>query len=68
MGNPNIVPYIVGPLLEGPQKKVPLIFGNSHMDSCQNYGPILGTLNNRCRTIIGTQKGTIILTTTYMQT
>ena len=24
--------------------------------SCQNYGPLLGTPNNRCRTIIGTQK------------
>ena len=34
------------------------------MGSCQNYGPFLGTLNNRCRTILGTQKGTIILTTT----
>ena len=32
---------------------------------CQNYGPFLGTLNNRCRIIIGTQKGTIILTTTH---
>ena len=28
--------------------------------------PFLGTLNNRCRIIIGTQKGTIILTTTHM--
>ena len=27
------------------------------MGSCQNYGPVLGTLNNRCRIIIGTQKG-----------
>ena len=34
------------------------------MDGCQNYGPFLGTLNIRCRIIIGTQKGTIILTTT----
>ena len=31
---------------------------------CQNYGPFLGALNNRCRTILGIQKGTIILTTT----
>ena len=30
---------------------------------CQNYGPLLGTLVIRCRIIIGTQKGTIILTT-----
>ena len=36
------------------------------MGSCQNYGPFLGTLNNRCRTIIGTQKGAIILTTTHI--
>ena len=36
------------------------------MGGCQNYGPFLGTLNNRCRTIIGTKKGTIILTTTHM--
>ena len=26
----------------------------------------MGTLNNRCRTIIGTPKGTIFLTTTRM--
>ena len=37
------------------------------MRDCQNYGPFLGTLNIRCRIIIiGTQKGTIILTTTHM--
>ena len=28
--------------------------------------PFLGTLNIRCRIIIGTQNGTIILTTTHM--
>ena len=28
--------------------------------------PLLGPLNNRCRIIIGTQTGTIILTTTHM--
>ena len=27
----------------------------------KKYGPFLGTLNIRCRTIIGTQEGTIIL-------
>ena len=37
-----------------------------HMGSCQNYGPVLGTLNIRCRNMIRTQKGTIILTTTHM--
>ena len=26
----------------------------------------LGTLNNRCRIILGTQKGTLILTTTHI--
>ena len=36
------------------------------MGGCQNYGPFLGTLNIRCRIIIGIQKGTIILTTTQM--
>ena len=35
------------------------------MGSCQNYGPFLGTLNIRCRIIIRTPKGTIILTTQY---
>ena len=33
----------------------------------QNDGPFWGTLNNRCRIIIRTQKGTIILTTTYIK-
>ena len=33
---------------------------------CQKCGPFLGTLNTRCRIIIGTQKGTIILTTTHV--
>ena len=37
-----------------------------YMGGCQNYGPFWGTLNNRSRIIIGTQKGTIILTTTHM--
>ena len=37
-----------------------------HVGGCQNYGPFLGTLNSRCRIIIGTQKGTLILTTTHM--
>ena len=36
------------------------------MGGCQNYGPFLGSLIIRCRIIIGTKKGTIILTTTYM--
>ena len=32
----------------------------------KNYGPFLGTLDIRCRIIIGTQKGTILLTTIYI--
>ena len=30
-----------------------------------NYGPFLGTLNIRCRIVIGTQTGTVTLTTTH---
>ena len=36
------------------------------MGDCQNYDPFWGTLNIRCRIIIGIQKGTIILTSTHM--
>ena len=39
---------------------------NEYMGGCQNYGPLLGPLNTRCRTMIRNQKGTIILTTTHM--
>ena len=39
----------------------------NYMGGCQNYGPFLGTLINSCRIIIGTQKGTIILTTTHIK-
>ena len=37
-----------------------------YMGGCQNSGPFLGTLNIRCRTIIGIQKGTIISKTTHI--
>ena len=47
-------------------EQIPVPFPGLHMGGCQNCGPFLGTLNNRCRIIIGTQKGTIILTTTHM--
>ena len=30
IGDPNIAPQLVGSLLEGPQNKVPLIFGNCY--------------------------------------
>ena len=36
------------------------------MGGRQNYDPFLGTLNIRCRIVIGTQKRTIILTTTHV--
>ena len=36
------------------------------MGGCQNYGPLLGTANIKCRIIIGIQNRTIILTTTHM--
>ena len=38
------------------------------MGGCQNDGPFLDALNIRCRTIIGIQKGTVILTTTPIVT
>ena len=36
------------------------------LGGCHNYDPFLGTLNIRGRIIIGTLKGTIILTTTHL--
>ena len=45
---------------------VGLLRSPRHLGCCQNYGPFLGTPNIRCRIIIGTQKGTIILTTTHL--
>ena len=38
----------------------------SHLGGCRTYGPLLGPRNIRCRTILRTQKGTIILTPTHM--
>ena len=40
-----------------PMKREAVRFLNVYMGGCQNYGPFLGTLTNRCRAIIGTQKG-----------
>ena len=37
-----------------------------HADGCQNCGPLLGRLNTRCRVILRTKKGTIILGTTHV--
>ena len=50
---------------KGPIKTTALLKGD-YMEGCQNYGPFLGTLNIRGRIIIGTQQGTIILTTNHM--
>ena len=36
------------------------------MGGCQNYGPLLGPLNTRCRIILRSQTGTINLTSTQM--
>ena len=36
------------------------------MVGCQNWGPFLRTEYIRCRIIVGTQKGTIILTIAHM--
>ena len=36
--DPNIVPQIVGSLLEGPQNNAPPIFGSSHMLSWARLG------------------------------
>ena len=38
----------------------------THMGGCQNYGPKLDPYYNTAPNIWGTQKGTIILTTTHM--
>ena len=46
--------------------KPSILSPKEHMGGCQNYDPFWGTLNIRCRIIIGIQKGTIILTTTHM--
>ena len=39
----------------------------THVSGCQNYGPVLGPLNTRCRIVLRTQKGTMILTTTHLR-
>ena len=36
------------------------------MGGCQNYGPFLGSYYNTAPIIQGTQKGTLILTTTHI--
>ena len=56
-------------MVEGPSalgRRVYRLQGLPSEGCCQNYGAFLGTLNIRCRTILGTQNGTIILTTTLL--
>ena len=54
---------------------IPQSSNKSHIDpnrpfepicGCRNHGPLVGPLNTRCRTILRTPKGTIILTTTHI--
>ena len=54
----------LGPLFGRPCNKDYRVI--PHMGGCQNYGPLLGTLNNRCRIIIGIQKGTLIFTSNHI--
>ena len=37
-----------------------------NMGGCQNYGPLLGPLNTRCRVILNPQKAGRILTSTHI--
>ena len=37
-----------------------------HVGGCQKYGPLWGRLNTRCRILLRTQEGTIILTITHV--
>ena len=37
-----------------------------HVGGCQNYGLFLGPYYNTAPDILGTQKGTMIFTTTYV--
>ena len=38
-----------------------------YMGGCQNYGPLLGPLNTRCRIILRIQKGTRISTSSHIR-
>ena len=58
--------YNQGAFEECMKADIRALLGKTHMGGCQNYGPFLGTLNIRCRIIIGIQKWTIIFTTTHM--
>ena len=63
---PRVVVKIMVPFLGVHIKRDIDICRSIDMDGCQNYGPFLGRLNTRCRIILRTQQGTIILTTTHM--
>ena len=39
---------------------------SNHVGGCQTYDPFWGTLNIRCRIVIGIQQGPITLTTTHV--
>ena len=55
-----------GPLARHKFGKMPA--SQIHMGCRQNYGPLFGLRNTRCRIILRTQKRTIILSTTHMHT
>ena len=64
-------PMLLNPSLVAPAAVRQRILPNRrnlsvYMGGCQNCGPFSGTLNIRCRSITGIQKGTIILTTTHI--
>ena len=65
MTGPLIVELLPGALHPASDGVCIYIYIYIYMGGCQNYGPFLGTPNIRCRIILGTQKGTIILTATH---
>ena len=55
--------YFASPALGGDLKRT---CSWGRVGGCQNYGPLLDPLTTRCRVILRTQKGTMILTTTHI--
>ena len=55
-------------VLDGGLREFWGFFMDSRFGWLSKLGSLLGTLNNRCRIIIATQQGTLILTTTHIIT
>ena len=53
-------------LLGVPRSLLPFSLGYMHAGGCQNYGPFLGPHYNTAPMIHGTQRGTLIFTTTHV--